>query len=248
VELNQQTESENADRGVSNRLLAVLNPRDFALVKPYLVSRVLDRGQVLFEPGEDVTTTYFPCRGTMSSLLVVSADGREVEAATIGAEGAIGGIVSAGHKPAYGRAVVQIGGAAYCVPTARIEDAKDHSATFRDLFSRYADVLIAQLMQSVACNALHPIEARCSRWLLSTQDRVGQNIIPLTHESLAEMLGVRRTTVTAVIKALQSRGLIRSMRGRVEILNRARMEEATCECYRAVEMHFNRLLPTVDKT
>ena len=248
MELNRQTEIENDNGGASNRLLAALSDRDFALVKPYLVPRVLDRGQVLFEPGEDVTTTYFPCLGTMGSLLVVSADGREVEAATIGPEGAIGGIVSAGHKPAYGRAVVQIGGPAYCVPTARIEDAKDRSATFRDLFSRYADVLIAQMMQSVACNALHPIEARCSRWLLSTQDRVGQNIIPLTHESLAEMLGVRRTTVTAVVKALQSRGLIRSMRGRVEILNRAKMEETACECYHAVEMHFKRLLPKVDKT
>lgn len=229
----------------ANRLLAALSARDRGLIRPHLVSRIVVRGQVLFEPGEEVDTTYFPCRGTMASLLVISSDGREVEAATIGREGAIGGIVSAGHKPAYGRAVVQIGGPAYCVDTARLEDAKERSPAFRNLFSRYADALLSQMMQSVACNALHSIEARCSRWLLSTHDRVGQGSIPLTHEALAEMLGVQRTTVTGVAKALQARGLIRYSRGRVEILNREGIEATACECYSAVESHFARLLPEV---
>ncbi len=189
--------------------------------------------------------TYFPCLGTMASLLVISSDGREVEAASIGHEGAVGGIVSAGHKPAYGRAVVQIGGPAFSIETARLEAAKAHSPAFHDLFSRYADVLLAQMMQSVACNALHSVEARCSRWLLSTQDRVQRSPIPLTQEALAEMLGVQRTTVTAVIKTLQSRGLIHYARGRVEILNRRGIEETACECYESVESHFDRLLPNV---
>jgi len=227
----------------ANRLLVALGRRDRALIEPYLVLKFVGRGQVLFEPGEDVEITYFPCRGTMGSWLVVSADGREVEAATIGREGAIGGIVSAGHKPAFGRAVIQIGGPSFSVPTARLEDAKRRSHVFHDLFSRYADALLAQMMQSVACNALHSIEARCSRWLLSAHDRVGQSAIPLTQEALAEMLGVQRTTVTAVARALQARGLIRYARGRVEILNRRGIEEAACECYSAVEGHFERLLP-----
>ena len=117
----------------------------------------------------------------------------------------------------------------------------------RDLLGElgYADALLAQMMQSVACNALHSIEARCSRWLLSTQDRMGQAAIPLTQEALAEMLGVQRTTVTAVAQALQARGLIRYARGRVEILNREGIEELACECYAAVEDHFEKLLPEI---
>jgi CRP-like cAMP-binding protein len=233
------------DRLGASRLLRALNAADREHIRPHLMARLLRRGQILFEPGQDVETTYFPCLGTMASLLVISSDGREVEAASIGHEGAVGGIVSAGYKPAFGRAVVQIGGPAFSIETARLEDAKAHSAAFHDLFSRYADALLAQMMQSVACNALHSVEARCSRWLLSTHDRVQRSPIPLTQEALAEMLGVQRTTVTAVIKTLQNRGLIRYARGRVEIVNRAGIEETACECYESVESHFDRLLPTV---
>jgi CRP-like cAMP-binding protein len=231
----------------TSRLLSALQPQDREHIRPHLLARLLRRGQILFEPGQDVEVTYFPRLGTMASLLVISSDGREVEAASIGHEGAVGGIVSAGHKPAYGRAVVQIGGPAFSIETARLEDAKAHSPAFRDLFSRYADALLAQMMQSVACNALHSVEARCSRWLLSTQDRVQRSPIPLTQEALAEMLGVQRTTVTAVIKTLQQRGLIHYSRGRVEILNRRGIEETACECYDSVETHFGRLLPNVTR-
>jgi CRP-like cAMP-binding protein len=236
------------DRLGASRLLSALTAADREHIRPHLLARSLRRGQILFEPGQDVEVTYFPCLGTMASLLVISSDGREVEAASIGHEGAVGGIVSAGHKPAYGRAVVQIGGPAFSIETARLEDAKAHSPAFHDLFSRYADALLAQMMQSVACNALHSVEARCSRWLLSTQDRVQRSPIPLTQEALAEMLGVQRTTVTAVIKTLQQRGLIHYSRGRVEILNRRGIEETACECYESVETHFDRLLPNVANT
>lgn len=101
------------------------------------------------------------------------------------------------------------------------------------------------MMQSVACNALHSIEARCCRWLLATHDRVGASVIPLTQEALSEMLGVRRTTVTGVAKALQGKGVIRYGRGRLEILDRLSMQKMACECYSAVENHFSRLLPEV---
>lgn len=230
----------------ANRLLAALSPRDFAVLEPHLDLVTLPRGKVLFEPGDEVTTTYFPCHRTMVSLLIVTRDGREVEAATIGREGAVGGIVSEGHKPAFGRAVVQIGGEALAIATSHLETAKAGSARFGDLFSRYADALLAQMMQSVACNALHRTEERCARWLLATHDRAGDKIIHLTQEALAEMLGVQRTTVTAVTGALQDRGLIRTHRGRVEVLDRKGLERAACECYRAVEDHFQRLLPEVD--
>jgi CRP-like cAMP-binding protein len=230
----------------ANRLLAALSTTDFAVLEPHLEPVELARGKVLFEPGEDVVTTYFPCHRTMASLLIVTRDGREVEAATIGREGAVGGIVSNGHKPAFGRALIQIGGEALAIPTSYLEAAKTGSPRFADLFSRYADALLAQMMQSTACNALHRADERCARWLLASHDRAGDSIIHLTQESLAEMLGVQRTTVTAVVADLQSRGLIRAFRGRVEIVDRAGLEQAACECYATVESHFARMLPEVD--
>jgi CRP-like cAMP-binding protein len=216
-------------------------------LKPFISHRTFSAGDVLFEPGDDVAITHFPCSGTMVSLRVTSSDGKEVEAATIGFEGAVGGIVSAGKKPAYARAVVQIGGLVYCVPTSKIEDAKCRLPAVHDLFCRYADVLLAQVMQSVACSALHSVEQRCARWLLATHDRVGQNTIPLTQEALAEMLGVRRTTISAVARLLHERGAIRYVRGRVDIINRKRLHQLACECYDAVEGHFHRILPEIDK-
>ena len=231
----------------ANRLLASLRAPERALLRPSIAQRALAAGEVLFEPGDDVTVSYFPGHGAMVSLRVTSSDGKEVEAATIGREGAIGGIVSAGKKPAYARAIVQIGGPAYCIATAKIEDAKCRSPAIHDLFSRYADVLLAQVMQSVACSALHPVEQRCARWLLATHDRVGQSTIPLTQEELADMLGVRRTTISAVAKSLQERGAIRYVRGRVDIVSRKRLLQAACECYEAVESHFARILPEVEE-
>lgn len=229
----------------ANRLLAALSPREFEILEPHLEVTQLARGRVLFEPGDDVVVTYFPCRRTMASLLIVTRDGREVEAATIGREGAVGGIVSAGNKPAFGRAVVQIDGEALCIPTSHLEAAKMGSTRFADLFARYSDALLAQMMQGVACNALHHADERCARWLLASHDRAGDGIIHLTQESLAEMLGVQRTTLSTITAGLAARGLIRTHRGRVEIIDRPGLERAACECYETVEAHFARLLPEV---
>lgn len=237
--------SERPDPRRANRLLGAVSLRDLELFERHLEVVALPRGRVLFEPGDDVVTTHFPCYKTMVSLLIVTRDGREIEAATIGREGAVGGIVSGGNKPAFGRAVVQIPGAAFAIPTAILETVKAGSSSFGDLFARYSDALLAQLMQSVACNALHSVEARCCRWLLSTHDRAGDEIIHLTQESLAEMLGVQRTTVTAVVQGLETRGIVRRHRGRVEIVDRKGLERTACECYVAVEDHFARILPQV---
>ena len=226
-----------------NRLLASLSPTDRALLDPSMSSVMLARGDVLFEPGEDVNHTYFPGPGVVASLVVTMADGRAVEAVTIGREGAIGGIVSAGQKPAFARAVVQIGGTALKMDTAALESVKERSSAIRDLFSRYADTLLAQTMQSVACNALHAIDARLCRWLLTTHDRVDSDEIALTQEYLAEMLGVQRTTVSGVARVLQERGLISYSRGRMVILDRAAIEQCACECYRDVQNHFRAVLP-----
>lgn len=229
-----------------NRLLGALRAADFALIEPHLELVSLHEGTVLFEPGEEVETAYLPCHRTMISLRLPTRRGEEVEAATIGREGALGGIVSAGVRPAYGRAVVQLPGPAYAIAVDRLAAAKARSAALHDLFARYADVLLAQVMQSAACGALHQIDQRCCRWLLSAHDRAGDRAFHFTQQALADMLGVQRTTVTAVCRRLEKAGLISHHRGEMEIVDRPRLERAACECYAAVEAHYARMLPEVD--
>jgi len=232
----------------ASRLLGALTARDQALMQPHLQQIVLSRGAVVVEAGEDVTRCYFPCDEAIISLVVALPDGAMAETATIGREGAIGGIVSLGHKPAFARAVVQIAGPAFRVDSERLEEIKERSPSLRDVLSRYADCLLSQVLQSVACNVLHSLERRFCRWVLHVHDRCGGADVPATQEMLAEMLGVQRTTVTAVASALQAKGLIRTRRGRIAILDRAGLEAAACLCHRAVVDHYERLLPGVYPT
>jgi CRP-like cAMP-binding protein len=157
-------------------------------------------------------------------------------------EGAVGGIVSCGTAPAFANAVVQLGGRAAALPMGALEAAKQSSGNLSALFCRYSDALLAQVMQSVACNAFHPIEARAARWLLHALDRAGGDRIALTQESLAGLLGVQRTTVNAVARVLQEQGLIAYRRGAVQVVDRAGLARAACGCYRAVEDHFGSVL------
>jgi len=226
-----------------NRLLATFSPADRAILEGAAEVVELERDSVLFDAGSEVQACYFPGPGAMISLVLFMQDGRSVEVATIGKEGAAGGIVSCGSAPAFARCVVQMSGPALRVPLAAIESAKSRSAHVRSIFCRYADALLAQVMQSVACNAFHAIEARCCRWLLTAHDRVEGTVIPLTQEYLAEMLGVQRTSVSPIAKNLQDKGLIRYRRGRIEILDRAQLERSACECYGGVERHFTAVLP-----
>jgi CRP-like cAMP-binding protein len=234
---------ENVKRHWSeNSLLGAVPAIDRAMLEPHAKFVELAHGQVLFEPEDDVIITHFPLTGTMAALVVVLEDGGTAEGASIGREGAIGGIVSAGHKPAFARAVTQIAGPAFRIETAWIEVAKQRSSVVRDLFSRYADALLAQVLQSVVCNAFHPMRQRLARWLLTTQDRIASNDLPLTQEYLAQMLGVHRSTVIRVARSLQDDGVIRYARGRLTVVNRAKLEKAACECYRAVARHYARIL------
>ncbi|WP_265530677.1 Crp/Fnr family transcriptional regulator [Sphingomicrobium marinum] len=196
----------------------------------------LEAGDVLFSAGDTIKYTYFPLAPTVISLIIELDDNRRVEAASIGQEGAIGGIVSCGDLPAFTRAEVQVGGRAMRLPLQTIEDAKQSSRFLRELYCRYADYLLAQVMQSVACNAFHPIEARAARWLLTARDRAGDSLA-LTQEALASLLGVQRTTVNAAAKQLQHEGLIEYRRGRVEIRDVDKLRERTCDCYGRVERH-----------
>ena len=228
-----------------NLLLDALRPADRALLLPCLEHKEYGRGEVLFEAGEDVSCISFPCRQSVAALLITMRDGRTVETATVGHEGAIGGVVSQGALPAFSRGVVQIAGPVLQLKAKRLQEAKRVSPALRNLFTRYSDCLLAQVLQSVACNALHPIEARCARWLLSLQDRLGSDILPVTHEVLAELLGVQRSYLTRTLKTLQQQGLIQARRGRIIICSRPDMEAAACECHTAIKRHFETVLGAV---
>ena len=203
----------------------------------------LDPAATVLRRGVEVDSALFPFGSTMISLVVDMDDGRSVEVASIGREGAVGGIVSCGHSPAFSRAEVMVPGPAFRVPMAAVEEAKAGSGHLRNLFCRYSDYLLAQIMQTVACNSFHPIEARAARWLLTAQDRAG-NRLALTQESLAGLLGVQRTTVNAVARELQDEGLITTRRGIIEVHDRDGLERRSCECYRRVESFFGDIVGT----
>jgi CRP-like cAMP-binding protein len=221
-----------------NRLLATFDDEVRAQIEP--LARIVDyqRGDSVLNAGEAVTHSIFPFDSLMISMIVELNGGRSVEVASIGKEGAVGGIVSCGHAPAYSHAEVQIAGPGLVIPLDALETVKQKSPFLRNLFCRYADYLLAQVMQSVACNAFHSIEARAARWLLTAQDRIGGDRLALTQESLAGLLGVQRTTVNAVARQLQEMGLISYRRGAIQILDRKGLERQACECYAAVEGHF----------
>lgn len=225
-----------------NLLLRTLPLAARRLVSSALEEVTLARGQVLFEAGDDVAHITLPLDGTVVTLLITMRDGRSTETATVGREGAIGGVVSQGYLPAFSRAVVQIGGPALRLEARGLQEAKQSSPALRNLFTRYADCLLAQVLQSVACNALHPIEQRCAKWLLALRDRLDTDVLPVTQEVLADMLGVRRTYLSRVLKALGTQDLVTVGRGRIAIRDRRALEAAACECHGRVRDHFAEVL------
>ena len=226
-----------------NLLLSTLSDEYRGLLEPFSDTVELKTGEQVQTRGTDVEWSYFPYGTTMISLVVGLADGRRIEVASIGREGAVGGIVSCGHAPAFGDAVVQVTGPALRVPMHALEDAKGRSGFIGNVFCRYSDYLLAQVQQSVACNTFHSIQQRAARWLLTAQDRAGDRI-ELTQEALAGLLGVQRTTVNAVVGALQEDGLITTRRGRVLVHDRAGLRRESCECYDAVKNHFSAIIGT----
>ena len=226
-----------------NQLLRLMTPgvRDRLRASFEIVRE--ERGSVLIEPGDETTHAYFPLGGTVVSYVIPMQDGRGIEAASVGREGSIGGIASAGAYPFFARAVVRMPGEIARIPSARLEEVKREHPALHDLLSRYIDCFIAQVLQSAACASVHSLEARYARWLLLMQDRIQADDLPLTQEALAEMFGVARSWVTRVSTSLQDRGMISYRRGVVHIADRAALADASCECYALVRQHFDRLAP-----
>jgi CRP-like cAMP-binding protein len=234
--------SGNVSLPTQNRLLAVLDADNLELVASKLAPVILEKGALLYDPGDLVDAIYFP-DDCVISLMTLMESGAAIESAAIGREGALGLMAAVSPRQSLTRAIVQVPGRARRISAAHLHRAWEQSAQIRDLIDRHNQALFAHAIHSVACNALHSVEARFCRWLLSCHDRIDTSTVSLTQEFLADMLGVQRTTVTVVARALQAAGLIRYRRGVVDILDRAGLEAIACECYRAVRRNYQRLLP-----
>lgn len=231
---------------MQNRLLSSLTPADQDALSPYIVQVEIERGRVLYEPGDAVDAVYFPHEGVLS-LMALMNSGEAIEFAVIGPEGAAGLSGVGGAGEALCRIMAQTPVRAARMPAAALRDAMGRSPALRDRLERHNDALFVATAQSAACAALHTVEARFSRWLLTCDDRTAGDTISLTQEFLADLLGVQRTTVTAVARALQERDLIRYRRGLVEIRDRRGLEAMACECHRVVRESYERLLPGLTK-
>ena len=224
-----------------NRLLSTFSGEARALLEPFGELIDLSAGEMVLEAGELVRSSLFPVGPTMISMTVELSGGRSAEVASIGREGAVGGIVSCGQAPAFSQARVLVPGPAFRVPMHALEQAKTRSAFIANLFCRFSDYLLAEVMQSVVCNAFHSIPERAARWLLHAQDRAGDRI-ELTQEAFAGLLGVQRTTINAVVQQLASEGLIATGRGNVQVTDRAGLKHRSCECYERLQHHFDAVI------
>ncbi|HLL29287.1 MAG TPA: Crp/Fnr family transcriptional regulator [Xanthobacteraceae bacterium] len=226
-----------------NRFLATLATADRAAIEPNVKTGRFEQGKILYEQGGDIDQAYFPLTGMISIVALLKDGDKAVEVATIGNEGAAGTVTGFGPSHAFNRAIVQVSGLMSWLDARHLEAAVQRSNALRNHIVRYNELVTAQIQQSVACNALHTVQARLSRWLLQTHERIDSNIIPLTQEFLSEMLGVRRSTVTEIASELQARELIRYRRGKIEILDAGRLKEAACECYETVRRRTNKYFP-----
>ena len=215
---------------LSNKLLAALPRNDFQHFLSHLASVRFAQGEVLYESGAEVDQVYFPVSG-MISLVIVMRDGKAVETATVGREGVVGAMSGLGLHTMKVRAIAQLPTFAHKITSTALRKAVIGSKPVADLCLRYNEVLLTHARVTAACNALHKVEARFCRWLLQTRDRAESDSLTLTQEFLAEMLGVRRTSVTEVAQKIQETGAISYSRGTIKIIDLDALKAMACECY-----------------
>ncbi|HET7887229.1 MAG TPA: helix-turn-helix domain-containing protein [Bradyrhizobium sp.] len=233
----------------NNNLLRRLSEKDFSLIEPYLSAEHAIDDELLYNPGDDVDVVHFPCDASLASYLVSNEDGRDVETVLVGREGAVGGIVSLGYLPAYTRITVKFGGPFVRLGVSKLDAAKTASVSLRNVFARYADCLLAQMFQSTACNAIHTIEQRTAKWILSAMERTdGDNIVPLTHEQLSTLLGVGRSYASRVIQTFKAEQIVETRRGSIVVRDPARLKLRACLCNESVKNHFEEVLRGVYPT
>jgi CRP-like cAMP-binding protein len=225
----------------TNRLLSLLSDDDYERLRAHFSQVALEYRQSLYEASRPIEQVYFPVDG-VASLVLTTADGGSAEVGTIGSEGMVGLPVVLGDREAPSSVYVQVPGAALRMDVGAFRHQLERSPTLNLVMLRYAHAFFNQVAQSAACAHLHRVEQRCCRWLLMTRDRMPSDEFLLTHEFLGMMLGVRRTTVTEVMGALQKAGLIRYRRGHVSILDQEALRQRACECYDVSKQEFDRLL------
>lgn len=228
-----------------NRLLGALKPEDLERLRPHLLAFDGQRGAVLHRAGDVVRFAWFPCGAALATFAVALEPGVVVEAAMIGREGAVGGIVSHGRLPAFADVQVLHGGPFLRIEAAVLEEIKARAPAIGNLFTRYADCLLAQMLQSVACNAGHGISQRAAKWLIAAIERTGDQVVPLRQDQLADMLGVGRSFVNRTLATYRQEGILTTRRGALEIHDLAALKAMACGCNDRVREHFDAVLAGV---
>lgn len=225
----------------ANHFLASLSAEDSARIKPHLHPLELPLGAIFYKAEDKISRLYFPESGVVS-LVVGFTNGQFVEAGMFGRNGVIGAGAALDGEVALNQAISQVGGAGLSVEISVIRRLASESASLRLALGRYDQIVSAHVQQVGACNAVHELEERLSRWLLQTRDLIQSDTLPLTQEFLSQMLGVQRSSVTLVARKLQEAGLINYRRGRIHVLDVEGLQDACCECYAAINRHFHRLI------
>jgi CRP-like cAMP-binding protein len=224
-----------------NHILASLPPGDYRRIAQKIESVALRKGQAIHEPHGPISHVYFPRTG-VASIVTRMSEGGTIEVATIGNEGVVGLSAYLGNGRSSMEVFVQIPGEAARMSSHVFVQEIRAGTALRGILRRYTQALLTQMGQSAACNRVHPVFERCARWLLMSHDRVPGDEFSLTQEFLAEMLGVRRASVTQVAGTLKRKGLIDYRRGVMRIVNRKALEKAACECYRLIRSEHEHLV------
>jgi CRP-like cAMP-binding protein len=224
-----------------NGFLSSVRADDFELLRPHLRTLELSHERVLAEAGDVLKQVYFPHSGVIS-LVLRFEKGEGVEVAMVGRDSVLGAFAALGEPVSLSNAVVLIPGTASVMEAERLRMAANHSTQLRTALVRHQQVLFVQAQQTAGCNAAHAVDARLARWLLRARDLSGSDTFVLTQESIAQMIGARRNSVSMVAHALQQSNLIRYSRGNIEIMNLDALTKTTCECYRTVKSQYERLL------
>jgi len=227
---------------MANHLLRSLPAEEWHHWRPHLEPTALRAGMSLYEPGGELSHMYFPTTATVS-LTHLTEYGTSTEFAVVGNDGAVGVALFLGGKTTPSQAIVQTWGHGFRVPASALLDRFARSADVKDLMLRYTQAMLIQLAQTVVCNRHHSIDGQLCRWLLMRLDRVPGDEVPITQQLIANLLGVRRESVTEAAQLLHRAGFIHSTRGRMKVVDRGGLEAHACECYATLKRHVDTLLP-----
>jgi CRP-like cAMP-binding protein len=228
----QRTNGEG--KQVSNKVLLAIPDNEYELMRADLTFIDLPDHLTLHEPTQNIKFVYFPNKG-MVSQVVVTKDGRTVEVGVVGNEGFVGAGLAVGLSRSSIREIIQVAGDGFRMVGGVLERILRAAPQLQLILNRHAGIQGMQVAQTAACNRLHDIQQRLSRWLLMTQDRVNLAVLPITHDFIATMMGTDRSTVSLAASVLQKKGIIEYMRGAVKVVNRRKLQNSACECYGVIQ-------------